>query len=119
VARCSRPRLTWVIMVLMEVPHPGHSSEIEPDYIVARDPAAVADECSVVPHDQALLVAEICSPSSIRQDREVKPAKCAQAGIETVPAGRDGGKLTLPGPFGVTTDASTVPEFRPGTLKND
>jgi Uma2 family endonuclease len=64
-----------------DVPLQPGGDIIEPDYIIARDPAAIADERSVVPHDQALLVAEICSPSSIRQDREVEPAKCAQAGI--------------------------------------
>jgi Uma2 family endonuclease len=125
-----------------DVPLPPGGDIIEPDYIIARDPGAIPDERSVVPHDQALLVAEICSPSSIRQDREVKPAKCARAGIafyllidrftqpmtitlksdpgeqgyrriETVHAGPGGGNLVLPVPFEITIDASTVPEFRP------
>lgn len=115
---------------------------IEPDYIIARDPDALSDEKSVVPADQVLLVAEVCSPSSLRQDREVKPASCAKAGIplyllidrftqpmtitlmsepgehgyrraETVHAGLNGGKLRVPEPFGITIDASTAPEFRP------
>jgi hypothetical protein len=76
----------------------------------------------------------------------IKPFKCARAGIpfyllvdrftqpmtitlmsgpgdqgyvriETVTAGPAGGKLTLPAPFGITLDASTVPEFRPATAK--
>lgn len=64
-----------------DVPLPPDGDIIEPDYIIARDPDAIPDERSVVPPDQALLVAEIRSPSSIRQDREVKPLKCARAGI--------------------------------------
>jgi Uma2 family endonuclease len=124
-----------------DLPLPPNGDIIEPDYIIARDPDAIPDERSVVPHDQALLVAEICSPSSIRQDREIKPMKCAKAGIpfyllvdrftrpttitlmsepseqgyrrtETVHAGPNGGKLAVPAPFGITIDASTLPEFK-------
>jgi Uma2 family endonuclease len=124
-----------------DLPLPPNGDIIEPDYIIARDPDAIPDGRSVVPHDQALLVAEICSPSSIRQDREVKPMKCAKAGIpfyllvdrftqpmtitlmsdpgekgyrriETVHAGPNGGRLVVPTPFEIAIDASTLPEFR-------
>ena len=95
----------------------------------------------MVPIEQVLLVSEICSPSSLRADREVKPLGCAKAGIpsyllvdrftqpmtislmsepgeqgyrkiETVHAGPDGGQLHVPEPFGITIDAVTVPEPR-------
>jgi Uma2 family endonuclease len=131
-----------------DLPLPPDGDIIEPDYLIVRDPDAIPDERSTVPHDHVLLVAEICSPSSIRQDRKVKPAKCAKAGIpfyflvdrftepvtitlmsqpdeqgyvrtETVHAGPNGGKLTLPLPFGITIDASTLPEFRSSTAKPD
>jgi Uma2 family endonuclease len=131
-----------------DLPLPPDGDIIEPDYIIARDPDAIPDERSVVPHDQTLLVAEICSPSSIRQDREVKPLKCARAGIplyllvdrftqpmtitlmsepgeqgyrriETVHAGPDGGTLVVPAPFDITIDASTLPEFRSAASKRE
>jgi len=115
---------------------------IQPDFLVVRDPSAFSNVESVVPVEHVLLVAEICSPSSLRADREVKPLGCAKAGIpfyllvdrftqpmtislmsepgeqgyrkaETVHAGRDGGKLHVPEPFGITIDAATVPEARP------
>jgi Uma2 family endonuclease len=119
---------------------------IEPDYLIARDPEAFSNEKSLVPHDQVLLVAEVCSPSSLRQDREVKPLRCAAAGIplyllvdrftqpetitlmsepgdqgyrrvETVHAGPGGGKLSIPHPIEITIDASTLPKFRPVSAK--
>jgi len=94
-----------------------------------------------------LLVGEIRSPSSLRADREVKPLSCARAGIplyllvdrftqpmtvslmsepgeqgyrkvETVHAGPGGGKLLVPEPFGITIDASTLPESRPAEPKS-
>jgi Uma2 family endonuclease len=124
-----------------DVPLSPTGDIIEPDYIIARDPSALSDEKSLVPADQVLLVAEVCSPSSLRQDRAVKPTRCASAGIplyllidrftqpmtitlmsepwksgysriETVQAGPNGGKLRIPEPFGITIDASTMPEFR-------
>jgi Uma2 family endonuclease len=114
---------------------------IQPDFLVVRDPSAFSNVESVVPIEQVMLVAEICSPSSLRADREVKPRGCAQAGVpfyllvdrftqpmtislmsepgeqgyrkaETVHAGPDGGKLHVPEPFGITIDAATVPEPR-------
>jgi Uma2 family endonuclease len=114
---------------------------IEPDQVIIKDPDAIADGESVVPLDHVLLVSEVVSPSSIRTDREVKPVSCANAGVPfyllvdrftepmtvtlfsepgkdgygkavSVPAGPGGGKLVLPEPFGITIDASTLPEFR-------
>lgn len=114
---------------------------IQPDFLIVRDPNAFSNVESVVPIEQVLLVSEICSPSSLRADREVKPLGFAKAGIpfyllvdrftqpmtislmsepgeqgyrkvETVHAGPDGGKLYVPEPFGITIDAATVPEPR-------
>jgi Uma2 family endonuclease len=114
---------------------------IEPDHIVVKDPDTFSNAESVVPIGHVLLVSEVVSPSSIRTDREVKPVSCARAGIpfyllvdrftepvtvalfsepgkdgygkaESVPAGPGGGKLLVPEPFGITIDASTLPEFR-------
>jgi Uma2 family endonuclease len=114
---------------------------IEPDHLIVRDPNAFSNVESAVPIDQVLLVSEICSPSSLRADREVKPLSCAKAGIpfyllvdrftqpmtislmsepgeqgyrkvETVHAGPGGGKTRVPEPFGITIDAATLPEPR-------
>jgi Uma2 family endonuclease len=114
---------------------------IEPDHIVVKDPEKFSNAESEVPIDHVLLVSEVVSPSSIRTDREVKPVSCAKAGVPfyllvdrfaepmtvtlfsepgkdgygkavSVPAGPGGGKLVLPEPFGITIDASTLPEFR-------
>lgn len=113
---------------------------IVPDQIVVKDPDSASAE-SVVPIDQVLLVSEVCSPSSLRADREVKPVSCAKAGIplyllvdrfvqpmtitllsqpgedgyakaESVPAGSGGGDLRVPSPFEHTISAATMPEFR-------
>jgi Uma2 family endonuclease len=115
---------------------------VEPDYLIVKDPEAFSNERSMVPADEVLLVAEICSRSSLRADREVKPMSCAKAGIpfyvlvdrftkpmsltlmsepgsagyvraERVTAGTGGGKLNIPAPFGMTIDASKVPELLP------
>src|ERR1700748_771885 len=56
-------------------------SIIEPDNLIVRDPDAFSNEKSVVPSAEVLLVAEICSRSSLRADREVKPLSAAKAGI--------------------------------------
>jgi Uma2 family endonuclease len=114
---------------------------IQPDFLIVRDPSAFSTVESVVPIAQVLLVSEICSPSSLRADREVKPLSCAKAGIpfyllvdrftqpmtislmsepgdqgyrkvQTVHAGPDGGKLHVPEPFAIAIDAATVPAPR-------
>ena len=125
-----------------DLPLPPTSDIIEPDYLIVRDPDAFSNERSVVPADQVLLVAEICSRSSLRADREVKPLSCAKAGVPCyllvdrftqpmsltlmsepsangylravrVAAGPGGGKLDIPAPFAVTIHASTLPELLP------
>jgi hypothetical protein len=92
------------------------------------------------------LVAEICSRSSLRADREVKPLSCAKAGIPfyllvdrftqpmsltlmsepsekgyvravRVTAGPGGGKIDIPAPIGMTIDASKLPELLPWKAK--
>ena len=88
-----------------------------------------------MPARHALLVAEVVSPSSVREDREVKPRSCALAGVRfyllvdrhvepvtvtlfTEPREKGyakaesvavGGKLRIPEPFGITLDTSALP----------
>jgi Uma2 family endonuclease len=136
----------WQPTAGADLPLPPTSDIIEPDYLIVRDPDAFSNERSVVPSDQVLLVAEICSRSSLRADREVKPLSCAKAGIpfyllvdrftqpmsltlmsepsETgygravrVTAGPSGGKLDIPAPFEMTIDAAKVPELLPWKAK--
>ena len=131
----------WEPTAGADLPLPPTGDIIEPDYLVVKDPDAFSNEKSAVPADQVLLVAEICSRSSLRADREVKPLSCARAGIplyllvdrftqpmsltlmsepgengyvraERVAAGPDGGKLDIPAPFGITLDAATLPQLR-------
>jgi Uma2 family endonuclease len=113
---------------------PPSRERIGPDLIVHRDGTEVDLRC-VLPPSEALLVAEVVSPSSIRDDCEVKPRSCALAGIPfyllvdrlaTPPAitlfsepGADGyakadsvpfgDKLYLPEPFDLTLDTGTLP----------
>jgi Uma2 family endonuclease len=120
---------------------PATREIIEPDHLIIKDINACSDGESEVPLDQILLVSEVCSPSSKRADREVKPLSCAKAGIplyllvdrftkpmsitllsepgddgygkaESAAAGPGGGTLRVPEPFGITIDAAAVPEFR-------
>jgi Uma2 family endonuclease len=112
---------------------------IEPDHVIIKDPQAYSDAESTVPVEHVLLVSEVVSPSSIRDDREVKPVSCAKACVPfyllvdrftepttitlfsepgkdgygkaaSVPAGAGGGKLVVPEPFEITIDTSTVPQ---------
>jgi Uma2 family endonuclease len=132
----------WQPTAGADLPLSPTSEIIEPDYLIVRDPDAFSNERSVVPSDQVLLVAEICSRSSLRADREVKPLSCAKAGIplyllvdrfsqptsltlmsepsengyvraERVTAGHGGGQLEIPAPFEITLDASKLPELLP------
>jgi Uma2 family endonuclease len=132
----------WQPTAGADLPLPPTGDIIEPDYLVVRDPDAFSNERSAVPADQVLLVAEICSRSSLRADREVKPLSCARAGIPLyllvdrltqpmsltlmsepgengyvravrVAAGPGGGKLDIPAPFKITLDASKLPELLP------
>jgi Uma2 family endonuclease len=113
---------------------------IEPDLMVLRDAESLPVLEHTRPLDRVLLMAEVASSSSIREDREVKPRACALAGvplyllvdrftnpitvsllsdpgdngynqIETVNVG---GKLRLPEPFEVTLDTTSLPSPRRG-----
>jgi Uma2 family endonuclease len=105
---------------------------IVPDLLLYPDDESIAGEW-LVPADRALLVAEVVSPSSRRDDYEDKRESCAQNGIPmylivdpfdatltlcTEPSDTGyrlihivdaGGKLDLPEPFGITLDTSTIP----------
>jgi len=136
----------WQPTAGADLPLPPTGDIIEPDYLIVKDADAFSNERSAVPSDQVLLVAEICSRSSLRADREVKPLSCARAGIpfyllvdrftqpmsltlmsepsesgyvraERVTAGPGGGKLDIPAPFGMTIDASKLPELLPWTAE--
>jgi Uma2 family endonuclease len=125
----------WFIDRAGEIFLPPTSDLIEPDVMVLSDSDDLPDLESRRPLDHVLLVAEVTSRSSIREDREVKPRACALAGIplyllvdrftspvsvslfsvpgpdgytaiNTVPAGR---KLHVPGPFDLTLDTSSLP----------
>jgi Uma2 family endonuclease len=128
----------WFIDRHGEIELPPTSDLIEPDLMVLRDPQDVPVLESLRPLDHVLLVAEVISRSSIREDREVKPRACALAGIpfyvlvdrftspvtvslfsgpsttgygtvSTVPAGQ---KLHIPAPFDITLDTSSLPQPR-------
>lgn len=132
----------WQPTAGADLPLPPTSDVIEPDYLIVKDPDSFSNERSVVPSDQVLLVAEICSRSSLRADREVKPLSCAKAGIPLyllvdrftepmsvtlmsepredgyvramrVTAGPGGGKLDIPAPFEITIDAAKLPPLLP------
>lgn len=123
-----------------EIELPPTGDVIEPDLMILRDADSLPDLEHTRPLDHVLLVTEVISSSSIREDREVKPRACALAGvplyllvdrftnpitvslfsdpgdsgyiqIETV---KMGGKLRLPAPFDVTLDTSTLPSPRRG-----
>ena len=53
----------------------------EPDHLIIADPGKLSNLTSKIPVDQVLLVSEIVSLSSIRDDREVKRVRYAKAGI--------------------------------------
>lgn len=132
----------WQPTAGADLPLPPTGDIIEPDYLIVEDPDAFSNERSVVPSGQVLLVAEICSRSSLRTDREVKPLSCAKAGIPLyllvdrftqpmsltlmsepgesgyvrsvrVTAGPGGGKIDIPAPFGMSIDAAKLPELVP------
>lgn len=118
-----------------EIELPPTRDLIQPDLMVIRDEANLPALESTRPLDHVLLVAEVVSASSIRDDREVKPLACAQAGVPfyllvdrftdplTVTLRRDpradgyakadvvvhGEKLRVPAPFDVTLDTSSLP----------
>ena len=137
----------WQPTAGADLPLPPTSDIIQPDYLIVRDPDAFPNEGSIVPSDQVLLVAESCSRSSLRADREVKPLSCAKAGIPfyllvdrftqplsltlmsepgesgyvravRVTTGPGGGKLDIPAPFEITLDAAKLPELVPWQTKS-
>jgi len=126
----------WLIDRHSEIQLPPTNDLIEPDLIVWRGADEVSGLESLRPLDQVLLVVEVVSRSSIREDREVKPYACALAGVPlyllvdrfdnprtmsllsepgpngyaTVSTARVGEKLRIPAPFDLTLDTSTLPE---------
>jgi Uma2 family endonuclease len=128
----------WFIDRVSEIDLPPTDDLIEPDLMVLRDPEGQPDLKPTRQLDHVVLVAEVVSRSSIRDDREVKPRACALAGVPfyllidrfTVPMtislfsepGAEGyarletvsvgGKLRLPEPFGVTLDTASLPSPR-------
>jgi Uma2 family endonuclease len=130
----------WFIDRAPEIELPPTEDLIEPDLMVLRDAASLPNLESTRPLDYVLLVAEVISRSSIRDDREVKPRSCGLAGVpfyllvdrftspmtvslfsepgeigyarlETVNVGE---KLRLPAPFDVTLDTASLPSPRRG-----
>jgi len=125
----------WLIDRAGEIFLPATSDLIEPDVMVLSHGDDLPDLESQRPLDRVLLVAEVISRSSIREDREVKPRACALAGVPLyllvdrftspltvslhsdpgpdgyakVEAVHVGGKLHLPAPFDLTLDTSGVP----------
>jgi Uma2 family endonuclease len=126
----------WVNDRAGEIQLPPTNDLIEPDLMVLRDAREVPKLDSVRPLSHVLLVAEVISRSSIREDREVKPRACALAGVPvyllvdrftspvsvslfsglepsgyatvtTVPAGE---KLHVPAPFDLTLDTAGLPQ---------
>lgn len=118
-----------------EIELPSTQDVIQPDLAIIRDAASLPMLESKRPLDHVLLVAEVVSPSSVRDDREVKPLACARAGVPfyvladrftdplTVTLQHDprpdgyakadvvvhGEKLRIPAPFDVTLDTSSLP----------
>lgn len=128
----------WAQSLASDLVLPVTRDIVEPDHLIIRDPAKVPDLQSDVPVDHVLLVSEIISPSSAREDREVKPVRYALAGIpfyllidrlarpstitlfsvpgdpgyaraQVVQAGTGGGQLAIPAPVGVILDATALP----------
>lgn len=125
----------WFIDRAGEIDLPATDDLIEPDLVVLSDLDRFSNLESLLPLDHVLLVAEVVSRSSIREDRQVKPRACALAGIplyvlvdrftspltvsvlaspgpdgyatgSTVKAGET---LRLPPPFDVSLDTATLP----------
>lgn len=111
---------------------PSTSERIQPDLFVCPADESTDGEW-LIPAKNVLLAAEVVSPSSRRDDYEIKRAGCAQSEIPlylvidpresmitifTGPSSRGyrrseviviGDKLDLPEPFNVTLDTSTMP----------
>lgn len=111
---------------------PATSERIQPDLFICPADESTDGEW-LIPAKNVLLTAEVVSPSSRRDDYEVKRVGCARSDVpiyliidprESVitmfagPSRRDylrsealafGDKLDLPEPFGITLDTTTVP----------
>jgi Uma2 family endonuclease len=123
-------------------PLPGPARSIRPDLLIYDSSSLTSPDTWDVTPGHARLVAEVVSASSTEADRAHKPLSCAQAGIplyicvdrfvtpvtvtllsqpgpdgyqhqEPAPAGPDGGKLTIPEPFGIVLDLTTLPLTSP------
>jgi Uma2 family endonuclease len=139
--RAAAKQQGWLQSLDSDIVLPPTRDIIRPDHILVRDAAKFSDLTHTVPVEHVLLVSEIVSPSSVRDDREVKPARCARAGIPfyllvdrltdpmsitlfsdpgdegyrkttSVQAGTDGTSLSIPAPVEVTLDTATLPEPR-------
>jgi Uma2 family endonuclease len=125
----------WFVDRAGEIQLPPTSDLIVPDLMVLSDADDLPDLESLRPLDHVLLVAEVISRSSIREDREVKPRACGLAGVPfyvlvdrftepmtvslfsapgrngyaTVSTVQVGGKLQVPAPFDVTLDTASLP----------
>jgi Uma2 family endonuclease len=125
----------WFVDRAGEIQLPPTSDLIVPDLMVLSDADDLPDLESLRPLVHVLLVAEVVSRSSVREDREVKPRACALAGVPlyvlvdrfaspmtvslfstpgrngyaTVSTVQAGEKLTVPAPFEVTLDTATLP----------
>jgi Uma2 family endonuclease len=125
----------WFLSRGAEIELPPTRDRIEPDLTILTDVDQLPMLENVMPVSHVLLVAEVISPSGVREDREVKPRACAAAGIPfyllvdrlTNPAtvtlhatpGKDwyaethsvpvGAKLVMPEPLGLALDTSTLP----------
>jgi Uma2 family endonuclease len=129
----------WMIDRAGEIDLPPTSDVIEPDLMILRDLDSMPRLESTRSLDHVVLVAEVISQSSIREDREVKPRSCGLAGVplyllvdrfsapmtvslfsepcdggyarlETVNVGE---KLRISAPFDVTLDTGSLPSPAP------
>jgi Uma2 family endonuclease len=120
---------------ISDLPSPARA--IRPDLIVLADPDSLPEE-EDSPSSHVLLVAEVVSKGSKEADRTLKALSCARADIpvyvcidrfvtpltvtvlsgpgpdgyqhrDSAPAGPGGGKLTIPEPFGIVLDLTTLP----------
>jgi hypothetical protein len=113
---------------------PLTEEQFEPDFTILRSPD-VAWLGSVISPEEVLLVSEVVSTFSVRDDREVKPRSCALAAIpfyllidrlsapptltlfsepgeekyERTTTVAVGETLELPAPFGFALDTGTLP----------
>lgn len=118
-----------------EIELPPTRDLIEPDLLILRDVAELPRLESLRPLDHVVLVAEVVSASSIREDRQVKPRNCALAGVPLFllvdrfadplsvsvysEPGKDGyakqataahgEKLLIPAPLDLALDTSALP----------